>query len=63
MGHWYPWATRKYIMKKMTYQQLLLFYSMIPESGRLQIKQFDDKPDLKGINKLKLGNIKRIRRK
>jgi hypothetical protein len=63
MGHWYPWATREYILKKMSYQQLILYYSMIPESGRLVMKEIDDRPDLKGINKLKLGNIKRIRRK
>ena len=57
MGHWYPWVTREYILKKMSYQQLLLYYRLIPESGRLTIKELDDKPDLEGINKLKLGKI------
>ena len=57
MGHWYPWATREYIMKKMSYQQLLLYYRLIPSSGRVTIIALDDKPDLEGINKLKLGKI------
>jgi hypothetical protein len=57
MGHWYPWATREYIIKKMSYQQLLLYYRMIPESGHLQIKEIDNRPDLQGINRLKLGKI------
>ena len=57
MGHWYPWATREYILKKMSYQQLLLYYRLIPEGGKLQIKQTSDRPDLKGINRLKLGKI------
>jgi len=56
MGHWYPWATREYIMKKMSYQQFMLYYRMIPESGRLTLNE-PDKPDLKEMNKLKLGKI------
>jgi len=56
MGHWYPWATREYIMKKMSYQQFLLYYRMIPESGRLKINE-PDRPDLRGMSKLKLGKI------
>ena len=59
MGHWYPWATREYILKKMSYQQLVLYYSMIPQSGKLQIERVDTKPDLKAINDLKLGKIVR----
>jgi hypothetical protein len=57
MGHWYPWATREYILKKMSYQQLLLYYRMIPAIGRLRTTEAEGKPDLKGINKLKLGKI------
>ena len=57
MGHWYPWATREYILKKMSYQQLVLYYSMIPQSGRLKIERTGDNPDLKGIHNLKLGKI------
>jgi len=57
MGHWYPWATREYILKKMSCQQLLLYYQMIPASGRLQTTETEGKPDLKGINNLKLGKI------
>ena len=57
MGHWYPWATREYILKKMSYQQLVLYYSMIPQSGRLKIERINDKPDLESISNLKLGRI------
>ena len=57
MGHWYPWATREYILKKMSYQQLVLYYSMIPQSGRLKIERISDKPDLESISNLKLGRI------
>jgi len=56
MGHWYPWATREYIMRKMNYQQVILYYNLIPESGRLKI-QNNDKPDLEAMKKLKLGKI------
>jgi len=57
MGHWYPWATREYILKKMSYEQLLLYYRMIPESGRLKVQTETRIPDLEGLKKLRLGKI------
>jgi len=43
-------------MKKMSFQQFLMYYRMIPESGRLKMNE-PDKPNLREMNKLKLGKI------
>jgi len=62
LGHWYPWATREYILKNMGLPQFLLYYRYIPADGILTIKkQSGDTPDLKAIKKL-MGGKKVLRR-
>jgi hypothetical protein len=55
MGHWYPWATREYILRRMTMEQFILYYSYIPEDGRLVKKKDETKPDIKSIEKFMKG--------
>ena len=35
MGHWYPWATREYILYNMNYKQVALYYRNIPPESSL----------------------------
>jgi|GEM_PF-1713147 len=60
MGHWYPWATREYILYSMSYKQVALYYRNIPPEGRLRIGKKPDyaKPDLKKLS-LIMGGKKR----
>ena len=55
MGHWYPWATREYILKRMTMNLFILYYSYIPEDGRLVRKKDETRPDIKSIEKYMKG--------
>ena len=58
MGHWYPWATREYILHKMCAPQVFLYHRMIPLEGRLKQKTGSDggeKPDLNALKKLTHG--------
>ena len=61
LGHWYPWATREYILKNMGLPQFLLYYRYIPADGILTIKKQSDTPDVKAIKKL-MGGKKVLRR-
>lgn len=56
MAHWYPFATKEYILKKMSLSQFLLYYRYIPAEGILTIKkQSSEKPDVKAIKRLMGG--------
>ena len=54
MGHWYPWATREYVLYKMSAPQVFLYHRMITLEGRLKQKTRSDggeKPDLIALRK------------
>jgi hypothetical protein len=58
MGHWYPWATREYILYKMSAPQVFLYRRMMPLEGRLKQKTGSgggEKPDLHALRKLTKG--------
>jgi len=55
MGHHYAWATREYILERMTYGQLLMYYKYIPAEGRVKRVKDLDKPDTKKIKTLMGG--------
>ena len=61
MGHWYPWATREYVLYKMSAPQVFLYHRMIPPEGRLQIKSGQtnfvgrEKPDLESLRRFTGG--------
>jgi hypothetical protein len=58
MGHWYPWATREYMLYKMSAPQVFLYHRMIPMEGRLKQKKGfggGEKPDLNALRKLTKG--------
>jgi len=55
MGHWYPWATPNYILKKMSLKQFLLYYKNIPMEGRIMARKKDNKPDYDAIERLMKG--------
>jgi len=57
MAHWYPWATREYILEQMTYGQLIMYYKYIPAEGRLSNKDMAnaDKPDRQALKMLMQG--------
>ena len=59
MGHWYPWATREYMLYKMNAPQVFLYHRMIPQEGRLKQKKGSggggEKPDLTALRKLTKG--------
>ena len=63
MGHWYPWATREYILKKMNLDQFLLYYRHIPAEGIVTTSKESskDKPDIKAIKKM-MGGKRVLRR-
>jgi len=53
LGHWYGWATREYILDKMTYGQFLMYYKYIPAEGRLTGRKAQD-PDAPDMQKIKM---------
>jgi len=58
MGHWYPWATKDYILNELSWHQVEMYlYRMPQELWKLVFVDDPDKPDLKAIRKMRMGKI------
>ena len=58
MGHWYPWATKDYILNELSWHQVEMYlYRMPVEFWKAVFVEDPDKPDLKAIHKMRMGKV------
>jgi len=58
MGHWYPWATKDFILWELSWKQVEMYlYRMPKELWKTVFVGNPDKPDLEAIRKMRMGKI------